>query len=121
MQKTLDKIIGGIQTVAIKKRTIPHIPPTIRDTADPTTIHIPPPPPKAHDGADLDFIPLALKKFGHCKKFYHMIKVCHNNIESKIKRMTSYLKPLLSNEAYVRVAHFPCCYTLLLLKYLQIL
>ena len=34
---------------------------------------------------DFDFIFLTLKKFGYGDKFIHMIKVCYNNIQSKIK------------------------------------
>ena len=40
---------------------------------------------KAFDRLDLNFIFLALKKFGYGQKFIRMIKVCYNNIQSKIK------------------------------------
>ena len=33
---------------------------------------------------DFDFVFLALKKFGYGDKVIHMIKVCYNNIQSKI-------------------------------------
>ena len=40
---------------------------------------------KGFDRLDLDFIFLAMKKLGYGESFIHMIKVCYNNIQSKIK------------------------------------
>ena len=91
MQKTLDKIIDQNQTAAIKNRTILHTLSTMRDIVDLSNklnkklslilLDFL----KAFDRLDFDFIFLALKKFGYGDKFIHMIKVCYNNIQSKIK------------------------------------
>ena len=121
MQKTLDKIMGKSQTAASKNRTIFHTVSTIRDIVDLSNklnkklLVISLDFFKAFDRGDFDFIFLALEKFGYSVKFIHMIKVCYNNIQSKIK-----INGLLSEPFTLRVVHFPCCYTLLLQKHLQI-
>ena len=91
MQQTLNNIIGENQTAAIKNRTILHTFSTIRDIIDVSnkldknlsviSLDFL----KAFDRLDLNFIFLALKKFGYGQKFIRMIKVCYNNIQSKIK------------------------------------
>ena len=91
MQQTLDSIIGENQTVAIKNRTILHTLATIRDIIDVSnklnknlsviSLDFL----KAFDRLDWDFIFLALEKFVYGKNFIHIIKVCYNNIQSKIK------------------------------------
>ena len=91
MQQTLDSIIGESQTAAIKNRTILHALATIRDIIDVSnklnknlsviSLDFV----KAFDRLDWDFIFLALEKFGYGKNFIHIIKVCYNNIQSKIK------------------------------------
>ena len=121
MQKTLDKIMGKSQTAASKNRTILHTVSTIRDIVDLSNklnkklLVISLDFFKAFDRGDFDFIFLALEKFGYGVKFIHMIKVCYSNIQSKIK-----INGLLSELFTLRVVHFLCCYTLLLLKRLQI-
>ena len=90
MQQTLDSIIGENQTVAIKNRIILHTLATIRDIIDVSnklnknlsviSLDFL----KAFDRLDWDFIFLALEKFVYGKNFIH-IKVCYNNIQSKIK------------------------------------
>ena len=90
MQQTLDSITGENQTAAIKNRTILHTLATIRDIIDVSnklnknlsviSLDFL----KAFDRLDWDFIFLALEKFGYGKNFIH-IKVCYNNIQSKIK------------------------------------
>ena len=91
MQQTLDNIIGENQTAAIKNRTILHTFFTIRDIIDVSnklsknlsvmSLDFL----KGFDRLDLDFIFLAMKKLGYGENFIHMIKVCYNNIQSKIK------------------------------------
>ena len=91
MQQTLNNIIGENQTAAIKNRTILHTFSFIRDIIDVSnkldknlsviSLDFL----KAFDRLDLNFIFLALKKFGYGQKFIRMIKVCYNNIQSKIK------------------------------------
>ena len=87
----LDNIIGEIQTAAIKNRTILHMLSTIRDIIDVSNklsknlavilLDFL----KVFDSLDLDFIFLAMKKLGYGENFIHMIKVCYNNIQFKIK------------------------------------
>ena len=106
MQQTLDSIIGENQTAAIKNRTILHTLATIRDIIDVSnklnknlsviSLDFL----KAFDRLDWDFIFLALEKFVYGKNFIHIIKVCYNNIQSKIKIN----------------GHLLCCYTSLRLK-----
>ena len=91
MQQTLDSITGENQTAAIKNRTILHTLATIRDIIDVSnklnknlsviSLDFL----KAFDRLDWDFIFLALEKFVYGKNFIHIIKVCYNNIQSKIK------------------------------------
>ena len=81
MQQTLNNIIGENQTVAIKNRTILRTLSTIRDTIDISnkldknlsviSLDFL----KALDRLDLNFIFLALEKFGYGQKFIQMIKV----------------------------------------------
>ena len=91
MQQTLNNIIGENQTAAIKNRTILHTLSTIRDIIDisnkldKTLSVISLDFLKAFDRLDVDFIFLALAKFGYGQKFIKMIKICYNNIQSKIK------------------------------------
>ena len=91
MQQTLDNIIGENQTAAIKNRTILHTLSTIRNIIDVSnklnknlsviSLDFL----KAFDRLDLNFIFLALEKFGYSENLIQMIKVCYNNIQSKIK------------------------------------
>ena len=91
MQQTLNNIIGENQTAAIKNRTILHTLSTIRDVIDISnrlnknlsviSLDFL----KAFDRLDLNFIFLALKQFGYGQKFIQMIKICYNDIQSKIK------------------------------------
>ena len=91
MQQTLNNIIGENQTAAIKNRTILHTLSTIRDIIDISnklnknlsviSLDFL----KAFDRLDLNFIFLALRQFGYGQKFIQMIKVCYNDIQSKIK------------------------------------
>ena len=91
MQQTLDSIIGENQTAAIKNKTILHTLATIRDIIDVSnklnknlsviSLDFL----KAFDRLDWDFIFLALEKFVYGKNFIHIIKVCYNNTQSKIK------------------------------------
>ena len=91
MQQTLDSIIGENQTAVIKNRTILHTLVTIRDIIDVSnklnkyssviSLDFL----KAFDRLDWDLIFLALEKFGYGENFIHIIKVCYNNIQSKIK------------------------------------
>ena len=92
MEQTLDKIIGENQTAAIKNRTILHTLSTIWDIIDVSNKLN-----KNLSVISLDFLKgfghldlnilnfLALEKFGCGEKFIQMIKVCYNNIQSKIK------------------------------------
>ena len=89
MQETLDKIIGKNQTT-IENRTILHTLSTIRDIVDLSKLNkkfsvISLDFLKAFDRLDFGFIFLTLKKFGYGDKLIHMVKVCYNDIESKIK------------------------------------
>ena len=91
MQKTLDNIIRENQTAALKNRTILHTLSTIRDIIDVSN--------KlnnnfsvishdflmAFDRLDWNFIYKALEKIGYGKNFLHLIKICYNNIQSKLK------------------------------------
>ena len=78
MQQTLNNIIGENQTVAIKNRTILRTLSTIRDTIDISNkldknlsvISL-----DFLKALDLNFIFLALEKFGYGQKFIQMIKV----------------------------------------------
>ena len=89
MQKTLNNVIGGNQTAAIKNRTILHTLSTIQDITDVSnklnknlsviSLDFL----KAFDRLDLNFMFLALEKFGYGQKFIQVIKVCYNNIQSK--------------------------------------
>ena len=91
MQQTLNNIIGENQTGAIKNRTIIHTLSTIRDIVDISnklnknlsaiSLDFL----KAFDRLDLNFIFLVLRQFGYGQKFIQMIKVCYNDIQSKIK------------------------------------
>ena len=91
MQQTLNNIIGENQTAAIKNRTILHTLSTIRDIIDISnklnknlsviSLDFL----KAFDRLDLNFIFLVLRQFGYGQKFIQMIKVCYNDIQSKIK------------------------------------
>ena len=91
MQITLDNIIGENQTAAIKNRTILHTLSTIRDITDVfsklnnnlSVISLDFL--KAFDRLDWNFIFEALEKFGYGKNFLHLIKICYNNIQSKVK------------------------------------
>ena len=91
MQQTLENIIGQNQTAAIKNRTILHTLSTIRDiiyvsnklNKNLSVISLAFL--KAFDRLGWDFIYLALEKFGYGENFIHLIKVCYNNIQSKIK------------------------------------
>ena len=91
MQQTLDNIIGQNQTAAIKNRTILHTLSTIRDiigvsnklNKDLSVISLDSL--KALDRLDSDFIFLTLEKFSYGVNFISLIKVCCNNILSKIK------------------------------------
>ena len=91
MQQTLNNIKGENQTAAIKNRTILHTLSAIRDIIDisnkldKTLSVISLDFFKAFDRLDVDFIFLALEKFGYGQKFIKMIKICYNNIQSKIK------------------------------------
>ena len=77
--------------MAIKNRTILHTLSTIRDIIDISnklnknlsviSLDFL----KAFDRLDLNFIFLALRQFGYGQKFIQMIKVCYNDIQSKIK------------------------------------
>ena len=89
MQKTLNNIIVENQTAAIKNRTILHTLSTIQDITDVSnklnknlsviSLDFL----KAFDRLDLNFMFLALEKFGYGQKFIQVIKVCYNNIQSK--------------------------------------
>ena len=89
MQKTLNNIIVENQTAAIKNRTILHTLSTIQDITDVSnklnknlsviSLNFL----KAFDRLDLNFMFLALEKFGYGQKFIQVIKVCYNNIQSK--------------------------------------
>ena len=80
MQQTLNNIIGENQTAAFKNRTILHTLSTIRDIIDASnelnknlsviSLDFL----KAFDRLDLNFIFLALEKFGYGQKFIQMIK-----------------------------------------------
>ena len=91
MQQTLEKIIGQNQTAASENRTILHTLSTIRDiiyvsnklNKNLSVISLDFL--KAFDRLGWDFIYLALEKFGYGENFIHLIKVCYNNIQSKIK------------------------------------
>ena len=91
MQQTLDNIIGQKQTAAIKNRTILHTLSTIRDIIDVSNklnknlSVMSPDFLKAFDHLDLNFIFLALEKFVYGENSIQMIKVCYNNVQSKIK------------------------------------
>ena len=88
MQTILDNIIGQNQTAAIKNRTILH---TIRDVIGVSNklnknfsvilLDFL----KAFDRLDWSFIFKALEKFGYSENFIHLIKICYNNIQSKIQ------------------------------------
>ena len=98
MPQILNNIIGENQTAAIKNRTIFHTLSTVRDIIDVSnklnknlsviSLDFF----KAFDRLDLNFIFSALEKFGYGQKFKQMIKICYNNIQSKIK-----INGLLSN------------------------
>ena len=91
MPQILNNIIGENQTAAIKNRTILHTLSTVRDIIDVSnklnknlsviSLDFF----KAFDRLDLNFIFSALEKFGYGQKFKQMIKICYNNIQSKIK------------------------------------
>ena len=113
MQQTLNNIIGENQTAAIKHRTILHTLSTIRDIIDISnklnknlsviSLDFL----KAFDRLDLNFIFLALRQFGYGQKFIQMIKVCYNDIQSKIK-----INGLLSDPfTFAKDALFLCCCT----------
>ena len=80
MQQTLNNTIGENQTAAFKNRTILHTLSTIRDIIDASnelnknlsviSLDFL----KAFDRLDLNFIFLALEKFGYGQKFIQMIK-----------------------------------------------
>ena len=80
MQQTLNNIIGENQTAAFKNRTILHTLSTIRDIIDASnelnkslsiiSLDFL----KVIDRLDLNFIFLALEKFGYGQKFIQMIK-----------------------------------------------
>ena len=80
MQQTLNNIIGENQTAAFKDRTILHTLSTIRDIIDASnelnknlsiiSLDFL----KVIDRLDLNFIFLALEKFGYGQKFIQMIK-----------------------------------------------
>ena len=98
MPQILNNIIGENQTAAIKNRTILHTLSTVRDIIDVSnklnknlsviSLDFF----KAFDRLDLNFIFSALEKFGYGQKFKQMVKICYNNIQSKIK-----INGLLSN------------------------
>ena len=98
MPQILNNVIGENQTAAIKNRTILHTLSTVRDIIDVSnklnknlsviSLDFF----KAFDRLDLNFIFSALEKFGYGQKFKQMIKICYNNIQSKIK-----INGLLSN------------------------
>ena len=98
MPQILNNIIDENQTAAIKNRTILHTLSTVRDIIDVSnklnknlsviSLDFF----KAFDRLDLNFIFSALEKFGYGQKFKQMIKICYNNIQSKIK-----INGLLSN------------------------
>ena len=113
MQQTLNNIIGENQAAAIKNRTILHIISSIRDIIDISnklnknlsviSLHFL----KAFDRLDLNFIFLVLRQFGYGQKFIQMIKVCYNDIQSKIK-----INGLLSDPfTFAKDALFLCCCT----------
>ena len=113
MQQTLNNIIGENQTAAIKNRTILHTLSTIRDIIDISnklnknlsviSLDFL----KAFDRLDLNFIFLVLRQFGYGQKFIQMIKVCYNDIQSKIK-----INGLLSDPfTFAKDALFLCCCT----------
>ena len=101
MEQTLDNIIGENQTAAIKNRTILHTLSTIRDIIDVSNqlnknlSVMSPDYLKAFDHLDLNFIFLALEKFVYGENSIQMIKVCYNNVHSKIK-----INSLLSDLSY---------------------
>ena len=101
MQQTVDNIIGENQTAAIKNRTILHTLSTIRDIIDVSNqlnknlSVMSPDYLKAFDHLDLNFIFLALEKFVYGENSIQMIKVCYNNVNSKIK-----INSLLSDLSY---------------------
>ena len=101
MQQTVDNIIGENQTAAIKNRTILHTLSTIRDIIDLSNqlnknlSVMSPDYLKAFDHLDLNFIFLALEKFVYGENSIQMIKVCYNNVHSKIK-----INSLLSDLSY---------------------
>ena len=65
---------------------------------------------KTFDRLDLNFIFRVLEKFGYGKNFIHKIKVCYNNIQSKIK-----INGLLSDPfAFMRGVHQGCSLSMLL-------
>ena len=89
MQQTLDNIIDENQTAAIKNGTILHTLSTIRDIIDVSNNknlsvmsldYL-----KAFSRLDRGFIFMTLEKFGYGENFRHLIKICYNNIQSKIK------------------------------------
>ena len=124
----LDYKIYKNQTAAIKNRTILHTLSTIRDIIDisnkldKTLSVISLDFLKAFDRLDIDFIFLALEKFGYGQKFIKMIKVCYNNIQSKIKINGLLSDPfiIISYEVFARDTPYLYCCISLLLRFLPI-